>query len=321
MISRTDSTTAAQAGQIPTAQPQADLPQADLPQADLIQLADRAGDTCPEPVTVLSDLHLDWQDEWARKAQAMRELWAGSASVVFNGDTLNWYTAAQPERARQVLDYLSGLCRSDGAEPVFLAGNSDNPISRRRHLVLAQGLVLVTHGDVLFEDISPWRACAGEFFRERLAALEAMEPSRRQTIEGQMESVRHAIQEVQDRQCGGLEREILAGQVRERPWWADNPAGLGVLLRARRRMPQLAAEFAERFVPSAQVVLVGHAHRSGLWTRGGRMVVNTGSFGLMGSPLLVRLEDGLLAVREVSQKGGRWQCGHGAAMFSLRQAK
>ena len=86
-----------------------------------------------EPVVVLSDLHLNRSDSWKERLDQFRGLWAGAATVVFNGDTLDWFTATDADKSQEILDYLRHLCGEDGARAVLLAGNSDNGIVPDRH--------------------------------------------------------------------------------------------------------------------------------------------------------------------------------------------
>ena len=40
----------------------------------------------------------------------------------------------------------------------------------------------------------------------------------------------------------------------------------------------VAADFAARYFPKAQIVVKGHFHRTGIWYRQGKLVVNLGAF-------------------------------------------
>ena len=64
-----------------------------------------------------------------------------------------WRNAKKPA-ATSVL--LRGLCDAVKTEATFISGNHDAMVSGVHHLDLADGAVLVTHGDILFHGLSPW---------------------------------------------------------------------------------------------------------------------------------------------------------------------
>lgn len=66
------------------------------------------------------------------------------------------------------------------------------------------------------------------------------------------------------------------------------------MLRVWALQAVVAAGFAGRFFPRAEVVLIGHFHRSGAWVAGGRRVINTGSYMNPGKALWVEYDAGWL---------------------------
>ena len=140
---------------------------------------------CSEPIVILSDVHLRHRAHWRQDALRLRPLWQGARTVLFNGDTMTGNLACRPTRCRRIADYLRALCRGDGAEAIFLAGNSDCLISPVRHVRLL-GRVLVTHGDVFFPQVSLWRLDRQAARDVRRQALNALPPERRETLEAQL---------------------------------------------------------------------------------------------------------------------------------------
>jgi hypothetical protein len=57
---------------------------------------------------------------------------------------------------------------------------------------------------------------------------------------------------------------------------------------------QLAADFCDRYFPSAEVLVIGHFHWHGCWLRSGRRIINTGSFVNPGQAHWVDWHDGWL---------------------------
>ena len=50
------------------------------------------------------------------------------------------------------------------------------------------------------------------------------------------------------------------------------------MLRVWALQADAAADFAERYFPKAEIVVKGHFHRSGIWNRRGKLIVNLGAF-------------------------------------------
>src|SRR5947208_11977795 len=63
---------------------------------------------------------------------------------------------------------------AEGVRAVFINGNHDPAISAASHIDLADGAVLVTHGDVLFHDVSPWSREAELMSEVHAQALEEL---------------------------------------------------------------------------------------------------------------------------------------------------
>ena len=110
-----------------------------------------------EPVRILSDLHLGHTVSRIEKTSALRPLIAGAGTVVFNGDV--WQELAEPfkERSATMLAELRDICAEENAEAVFLPGNHDPGWPGCGWVELAGGRIIVTHGDALWFDGSPWK--------------------------------------------------------------------------------------------------------------------------------------------------------------------
>lgn len=122
-----------------------------------------------EPVRVLSDLHLGHRISRISEVEALRPLVAGAGTVVFNGDTWQELADSLRERSAVMLEDLRGMCEEEGVEAVFLPGNHDPGWDGDGWVELAGGRVVVTHGDSLYFDGSPWKR---EVMRGRERVLE-----------------------------------------------------------------------------------------------------------------------------------------------------
>ncbi len=242
-----------------------------------------------EPVRVLSDLHLGHKISRISNVNALRPLISGAGTVIFNGDT--WQELARPffERSKVMLEDLRVLCREEGAEAIFLSGNHDPGWSGPGWMALAEGRIVITHGDALLFDGSPWKREILVNGR-RVMELWREHPEAASDIEQRMRVARK------------LARELCS---------VEHPTGRNILLRAwdaalppQRAMKMLeawftqaaeGARFCERYFPAAEFLIIGHFHREGSWLAGGRRVINTGSFMAPGRADWVEWNDGWLS--------------------------
>ena len=107
------------------------------------------------PIRILSDLHLGHKVSRIEDVESLRPLIAGAGTVIFNGDT--WQELAKPwkSRAGEMLEELKKLCADEGAEAVFLSGNHDPGWPGKGWIELAEGRIVVNHGDALLFESSP----------------------------------------------------------------------------------------------------------------------------------------------------------------------
>jgi len=269
------------------------------------------GQTCEEPVVIISDLHLGRSTRWKERLEPLRGVWRGAATMVFNGDTMNGHLAANSALRGQIVSCLSEMCASDGARAVFLAGNSDPYIDRLQHLFLSGGRVLVTHGDAVFPDVSPWRVRVRDIREARDAAVRDMPAHQRDTLEGQLLSTRQASEAILAKTLGrkGLFPLRHLGLCLA-------PFRLWAVMRAWRRAPSLAAQFLRHYAPRARFIVMGHTHRRGIWRIEETVVINTGSFEGFSSPAMVRLGGGEIAVQRIGREEGLYRPGETLASFA-----
>lgn len=225
-----------------------------------------------EPVRIFSDLHLAHPVSRIERVSALRPLLDGAGTVVFNGDTWQELTRAVRSRSAEMLGELRELCREAGCEAVFLSGNHDPGWPGPGWLALAGGRIAVTHGDALLFDGAPWKR---EILTNdwKVRELWAQHPEAGEHIGERLRLAREiarALPSQDDR--GG------------RHWWqrawdaATPPQRALRMLQAWCSQGSLAAGFCEQYFPTAEVIIIGHFHRHGRWRRGGRLIINTGSF-------------------------------------------
>ena len=152
---------------------------------------------------------------------------------------------------------------------------------------------------------------AREAARQRLTAAE------RNTLAGELACVQAAISSEVSRPRARRRRGGAFGRLLVWLRLAASPPTPVLILWAWARMPFLAARFADQYAPEANFVVIGHAHKSGIWRLRGKTVINTGSFEGPGMPRLVRIDAGELAVHVVRNVGGEFRPGKTIGRYPL----
>ena len=249
-----------------------------------------------EPVLILSDLHLGHNASKIESAEQLRPLLAGVGTVVFNGDTFQELSAEFRERSEKMLNDLRDLCGELGVETVFIPGNHDPGWEGPGWIELADGKIIVTHGDAVMWGGSPWS-------RESIA---------------KSDKVRELWEQNQQADYDPQERLGLAKKIALLLKPPTIPKGRNLLRRTvdainppRRALEILrvwfshsdkAAMFADRYFPKAEVVILGHFHWRGTWTKSGRLIVNTGAYVSPHGAMWVSYMDGLMKLGKVDEK-------------------
>lgn len=253
-----------------------------------------------EPVRILSDLHLGHRVSRINRVEALRPLVTGAGTIVFNGDTWQELALLFRDRSQAMLEELQAICREEGAEPIFLSGNHDPGWSGTGWLKIADGRIIITHGDALFFDGSPWS---------------------REAIHGQ-EMIRQLWQEHHAAACDVGERLRLARatarnlvpkvfpkgrKLWQRIWEAAHPPQRALnMLHAWLTQADAAAGFLERYFPKAEAIIIGHFHLDGIWNRRGKLVINTGAFLPPGKARWVEYRDGWLSCGRIIETGNHY---------------
>ncbi len=253
---------------------------------------------------ILSDLHLGRGPELpvADTIAAFAPLWRDVDRLVLNGDSAEIHHPRTWGRAARCFMQLIDRCDEDGVELVVLSGNHDPWLSDRRHLSLAGGSVLVTHGDAMHPAVAPWSPAAGRMRRAHDRAVASLPGEIRDRLEGRLLAAQHAsFAEWEDEAT--LRREAKRSTVVNmllRPW------SFLQVLAYWHAFPRLAAEFASAHAPEAQIIVTGHTHRPGLWRVGPRTVLNTGSFVAPTRPRAVLVDGGRVSLHRVVRDGSAW---------------
>lgn len=241
------------------------------------------------PVRILSDLHLGHKVSRIERVESLRPLIAGAATVIFNGDT--WQELAEPfrERSEAMLDELRQLCADEGADVLFLPGNHDPGWPGPGWIELAGGKIVVTHGDALLFDGSPWKR---EILTngKRVTELWAEHPGAEHDVAERLRLAREISREL----CSV--EHPTGRRFLQRAWDAVVPPERALrMLQAWLTQGTNGARFCEQYFPEAGFLIIGHFHYSGCWNQRGRVVIDTGSFMNPGRAHWVEWNDGLLS--------------------------
>jgi len=262
---------------------------------------------------ILSDLHLLDARTAVRALAQLEPLFAGVDTLVLNGDTGEFRHGVAPAQ----VDGIQAFFRARVPEVILVTGNHDPDISGTHEHLAAGGRVWITHGDVFFDDLTPWARSVGDL-RQLVAAERAADPR----ADFARVDVRLRIARAVAR------RETCFPDRTTRSWGAHvawvartffPPTQTLAMLRAWRDLPRAAAALARRDRPAAQVVVTGHVHFPRVWRpAGGPVVINTGSFLPPLGGWLVDVEGGTVRVRRVGRRGPDFVPGREVAAIALR---
>jgi predicted phosphodiesterase len=269
-----------------------------------------------ELIRIISDVHYADRSSRVRSLEQLRPLLDGATSMVVNGDMLDTRASRDPSHTEAAGREVRAFFASAGVPVTFLTGNHDPDFSDVHSLELAGGRILVTHGDILFDNVVPWSKDAPMIRARVIAALAALPPGEADRLEGRLLAFRAVAASVP--QLHQSERNPLKYALHFASDTVWPPQRALSILRAWRETPARAEAMTRRHRPGAAFVVIGHTHKPGVWRMpSGVVVVNTGSFcrpfGAMGA----EVTPGKLTVHLVESRGGQFHRGANVAEYSL----
>jgi predicted phosphodiesterase len=255
--------------------------------------------TPSDPTLILSDLHLGHRASLIRDPEQLAPVFREANTIILNGDTAELRHQIDRPVGRTLAATLARVCHSSGAKAIFINGNHDPVISHIDHLDLADGQMLVTHGDILFLGIAPWSRQAYAYRRVHLRALDQLGPDALLNFEKRLLATK---------------RTSLKLQLLEEPTTRGRFPGLGLIVRqfwppfrpfmilhAWWETPSLGARLLHAFRPETRYLLIGHTHFPGCWNHDGRVIINTGSFVLNFGACAVLLKEKSFEIRRIKR--------------------
>ncbi len=246
----------------------------------------------PPPGTrlrVISDLHLAHERCEVPPIRELTPLLEGVDILVIAGDLAETRPCEWQQQGRALREELRTLCREHGVELICVAGNHD-PDAGTHLLSLWGGKAVIMHGHALYKECSPW---SWEYIynREQCDTLIASFAHLDSSLEERLELSRQiSVLNPPVMRREGINNRYLRGFLHcffplERPFFI-----VWSWLTCGRR----TNAFVNRFFPQAEVVVLGHFHRSGKWRYGKRTIVNTSAWFKHATPWCADLQDGKL---------------------------
>ncbi len=241
---------------------------------------------------ILSDTHFGAPGRRTPSPASLRPIIQRADRLVLNGDVAELQAPAlRADAARAVLE-LQSICDELDIELDLISGNHDAYLNDQRHLTLADGQILVTHGDVLHPAVVPWVDDAAGLEIEARDGLRQLDDDHRDTLEGRL-LVSQYVGHTQFLNSSHSERLISL---------LLHPSRVRRICQYWKHAPTAAALLAARYAPQTKFIVFGHSHRQGVWPIGWRTVINTGSFHFPGRPRAVVIDDQTLTVHKVKRQ-------------------
>lgn len=272
-----------------------------------------------EPILILSDLHLGHHASRIKHPEQLAPMLHGPGSVIFNGDTAEMRNPQDRPVGRKLAADLARVCHQAGRKAFFVNGNHDPSVSSTNHLDLAQGAILVTHGDILFLGVAPWSRDARHYLNKHRQILDRLGPDDFTDFEKRLLASKRTAIELEMIE-GPLTRGHLPGfRLFIRQLWP--PWRPFMILKAWCEIPGRSANLARVFRPQARFVIVGHTHYPGAWKVAPRVIINTGSFVPYFGACVAIIESGRLEVRQVKSFKRKFVVGKRTAHFAIERLR
>jgi predicted phosphodiesterase len=249
-----------------------------------------------ERYAILSDLHMG-REPWRASAEMLRPLWQGVDHLIINGDVAELLDPRYVDLAEQETLRLQELCEADRVTLTLLAGNHDPDVTDQHFLFLAEQKILITHGDSVHPAIAPWCATAPLMQAAFEKAMAASPLQTHNDLASRLAATKTAARAKWEHVRGGNFHMMGLKRMLRRPM------SFFEVLRYWHRFPDDAAAFVEKYAPQSSVLITGHTHKKGIWTRRGKTIINTGGFAFPTTPRRVVIEGTRIVVHEAIKDG------------------
>ena len=267
-----------------------------------------------EPIRILSDLHFGHPASVIENPSQLTPLFADVKTVIFNGDTVELRYLRGRRIGMRNSVAIREACEAAGARPIFLNGNHDPMISEASHVDLVDGAVLVTHGDLLFHDVSPWSHEARIMGKAHAEELASMDEDAFLDFEKRLKASKRAARAIELHRPRMRRDGLAVIRTLLRECWP--PWRPFQVVHSWTVTPARAEALARVFRPRARFIIIGHTHFSGTWRRGPRVVINTGSFLPFGGRMAVDVHGDKVTLRPILAERGTFRAGAARREFA-----
>lgn len=253
------------------------------------------------PVLILSDLHLGHKASVLDDVAGLEPVLKGAGTLVLNGDT--WQELAREfyDDAVRLWRDLQALCQRLEIDIISLPGNHDPGNRDRDFLALAEGKIIIMHGDAVFPEVAPWSRTAMQKEHELRGLIHAHPQER---VEQRFALAREVSRLLAPKSYP-RKKNLLS-----RVWDAITPPGRAwLMLRSWATMVAETRRFATRYFPACEIMICGHFHRGGFWECDDLLVINTGSFMPPGGAYWCEWHHGHLRMGQMLHQSGQWHRG------------
>ena len=269
----------------------------------------------PAILRIISDIHYGDRASTVYRLSQLAPLAEDTTRLICNGDTTDTRPEPDLEAINQRRADLATFAKNCSSQVQFLTGNHDPDISDIHHVGLADGHVLLTHGDILYHNIVPWGRdadLADELVQHFQDKLLSTTPAFNELL---IAHRRAALDIPQRHQAEKHGLKYIVGFISDTIW---PPTRILRVLKAWREFPHRGQKLLQSHRPEARFLICGHTHRPGIWQRpNGQILINTGSFCPPLGQLMVDLEEDRLLVRKVIRKQQDYHPGKIVEQFPL----
>ncbi len=268
-------------------------------------------------IRILSDIHFGHKASTVKSLDQLAPLTEQVDHLIFNGDTLEQKYRDSPLHESDPLPtftQFSNFFEKRVPEVTYITGNHDPQVSSSHHCFLNSNEVFVTHGDAIFENITPWCGILKSINNaldklgtpgSHQSLSERLDLTKRVTIEAHKDTLKH------DPTVWG-KFLVFAHQA----WPPTKPFRV---IKAWRDAPDKAVQLAKESALPSKFIVIGHTHFPGIWQRGEHIVINTGSYFPWPTRYAVDVEGSSLKIRKVVKKQGKFHPGRIIREFQLKQ--
>ncbi|MDG2399994.1 MAG: metallophosphoesterase family protein [Akkermansiaceae bacterium] len=261
---------------------------------------------------IISDLHLGHTASRLKSVAMLDPVLDGVDHLILAGDVWQQQKVGVGfANAESLFEELLSVAKKRGILVEILRGNHD-PDSGKGVVWLADRAVLVTHGDAIYDDATPWSREIGKYREEINLIIQKYAPQSH-CAEACAERAREIALTLKAISLPNLPSpfDFLVTAL----WPLSRSFEM---LRVWRGMGSQGLRFLNHSGKGACVLICGHFHQSGIWEKEGKVMINTGAFMQGSKPWAVDVNEEKLTARELVFGDGSFHLGEVKGRWILR---